>query len=111
MTTECTIAWCRRPRSDRGLCRPHYDQWRYAGKPEGFDPPQPMCTVEGCDDQVRARGWCLSHYSRWRKTGSPLGRGPVSRRELLVLRRAVGVPDDGPSPEQTARWIREEART
>jgi hypothetical protein len=87
----------------------HYKRWQ-----NGTDlnaPPRVVevvhresCTVENCNNKHQARGFCHVHYARWNRTGSPMGKGPLPRSEVVRLRRLVGVPDDGPTPEMCKEW-------
>lgn len=76
-------------------------------------PTEPAaCDVEGCPRKAETRDWCKSHYTRWLRTGSPIANGrPMPPAELVRLRRLVGLPDTGPTPEMVDRWRVEEAFT
>jgi hypothetical protein len=57
-------------------------------------------------------------YQRWYRYGDPerepdaVGgqRRRMPKRDLVYLRRLVGVPDKGPSETLMRRWARQEAR-
>jgi len=106
---SCTIPSCQRDRKARGLCPAHYEQARRQGITGTRKPTD--CDVDGCSNPRHARGWCIGHYTRWKRTGSTDGAviSQLPRDELVRLRRAVGIPDDGPTPEQVVAWRTEEA--
>lgn len=55
------------------------------------------CAAPGCTGNHRAH--------------PPTYLRPLPEDELMRLRRMVGVPDTGPTPEQVQRWNRIEAQT
>ena len=69
-----------------------------------------VCDVEGCTNTPDARGLCNRHYRQWRKRGrcEPVVHA-LPLAEVIRLRRLVGVPDTGPTPEQWEAWNRLEA--
>lgn len=71
----CSVPRCDRPRTARGLCSMHYQQWRKHGEPKPEPKPPPRtCGVDGCDSPHNSRGWCSKHYQKWQSHGDPLGR-------------------------------------
>lgn len=75
-----------------------------------------VCSVDGCHRTRVYRRYCEPHYRRWRRHGDPLATRPRGMRvltdhELVQLRRAVGLPDTGPTPDMRIRWLRQEANT
>lgn len=78
----CTVSWCDKPVTARGLCPTHY-----ARKMRGQDLEAPLknqghpetCTHEGCDRLYSALGYCSSHY-RLYKAGKDLDT-PIRPRD------------------------------
>lgn len=52
---------------------------------------------------------CQSHARRQRLYGDPMGVPVVSTPTVIRDRRAVGLPDTGPTEAMTRRWMRQEA--
>jgi hypothetical protein len=75
--------------------------------------PEPVsCAVDFCPDPAKQSGWCHKHYGRWRRHGDPLHevqrRQRLPERELIRLRRMVGLGDEGPTAVDMRRWKRDE---
>lgn len=70
------------------------------------------CSVDGCTDPARLQGWCRIHHGRWRRTGDPtaLRSSPkLDETTVAELRRKVGIPPEGPTPEMVTAWREEES--
>lgn len=57
---KCKELYCLRPKYAQGLCRKHYDQWRYF---EGMIKPstKTICDIFDCENRVCADGTCIPH--------------------------------------------------
>jgi hypothetical protein len=74
MKSICKIKGCKRPRSTRGWCRPHYIRWwRRGGDPsvrlKAAPGDQAPCKVRRCGHAARANGLCHMHAERLRTSG------------------------------------------
>lgn len=96
----CILQGCERRSHAKGLCLMHYQKGRRAQRRLTG-----LCFVPGCGKPLFEVERCKAHYERWRRHRAPLGDS-----DLIRLRRAVGLPDDGPTQAHRERWAREEAR-
>ncbi|GAA1223142.1 hypothetical protein GCM10009676_00500 [Prauserella halophila] len=70
------------------------------------------CDRTDCHRTHYARGLCQRHYTQQRRrTPRTSKANSIDRARLVYLRRLVGLPDDGPTPEHTHRWNRQENTT
>jgi hypothetical protein len=102
---HCIGAGCGNTAYARGLCRKHYDQERRLGILVPIEQPDRVCDLDDCENQHFACGYCQAHYTKWRRWGDPLGKPRLSEHEVARLRRDVGLPETGPTPEHRARWL------
>ncbi len=78
------------------------------------------CSIDGCDREHYGRGLCNMHWQRWLRSGEagtadkwPAKRPrpqPLNDTELVRLRRAVGLPDEGPGEAERKRWHQQETQ-
>jgi hypothetical protein len=61
-----------------------------------------------CKGKVHVHGLCQSHARRLRLYGDPLGVPVKASARVIRDRRAVGLPDSGPTPAMTRLWTRQE---
>lgn len=69
-------------------------------------PHRDRCSAATCDAPAYSRDLCQRHYSRARRAGQ-LNRLPD--HEVVRLRRAVGIPETGPTRDMIEQWNKEEA--
>jgi hypothetical protein len=114
-TIPCSVEGCANDHAAQGYCNMHYKRLQRHGDVGSVEKTertfQDGCDVEGCTKPHDSRGLCQAHYFRLRRTGSPLGVGPLPLSEVVKLRRLVGIPIDGPTPEMRAQYARDEARS
>ncbi|PXY20346.1 hypothetical protein [Prauserella endophytica] len=72
--------------------------------------PERTCTLDGCTNKYYSRGLCSGHHKQHQRLGLLPTRSPkqparaMPEHELRRLRRAVGLPDTGPTRDQVRRW-------
>ena len=68
----CKVPDCPGPHLSKGYCTKHYQQWKYAGRPDNWSPTKPTgCKVPDCPNPHRTKGYCHNHYTQWWKAGRP----------------------------------------
>ena len=83
MIETCSIDWCDRPASAKGLCAGHAERerlgrdmhapWRVTRAQPGYRTP---CAVEGCFRPVEGGGFCGPHSAQRAKTEKTAPEGP-----------------------------------
>ena len=94
----CKIQGCEDPHSAKGFCKRHYMQWRAAGCPDNWEPPErpecrTRCKVPGCENIHCAKGFCRRHYIQWRAAGCPDNWEPPERPECRTRCKVPGYED------------------
>lgn len=114
MERSCLEDGCTRRYKSRGLCSTHWSQYVKEGRPlpKVWGRAERICTVEECRRKAHARGFCGMHYKQWKADHPDLlgtrekhwPRYLLPPNELVYLRRLVGLPDEGPTPELVQKW-------
>lgn len=78
MRQKCNIPDCGKPRQARGMCTPHYYQWR---RTDDAKRVFGECSVDGCSELTVSLGLCTMHYLRHRRDGDV---GEAQRRRAIA---------------------------